>query len=168
MWLWGGVVLTTALMAVPMHRSSLEALFDGEGVGGRFENQKVGRDTLRLPTALAEDFRGVELAVRLHVPENEPLLVLPYRTVYYPLLSRQAPTWGIYFLRPSQGESDAELIRKLEEKGVDWVLLTGEKLVGVPPFSEVRPEVMAYLTAEFLPVSARLLPAPHLLLHRRR
>jgi hypothetical protein len=127
----------------------------------------VAGDELRLRNRVAKDFERVEEAVRSRVPEDEPLFIIPYRTTYYPLLGRRSPVWGIFFLRAGQGESDEQIVRRLREEGVDWVLFTEERLGGVGhSFPELRPQVWAYLQANFAPMDSKL-PRNHLLLRRR-
>ncbi len=157
--------------AVVVHHVNLPAWqahgFAGEGANSHRPYDAAG-DELLLPTALADDLEQIERVVSETVPADEPLLVLPYQSVYYPLLGRRSPVWGIFFLRPGQGESDAEMIRKLEEKQVDWVLLVAGVLRGAnASFPRQRPEVWDYLSREFATVPDLTLPRNHVLLRRR-
>jgi hypothetical protein len=164
---WAGVALLSIAASIAMHRFALDVLLASVQPSSRLTHYDVAGDELLLRKGVAQDFESVEEAVRSHVPEDAPLLIIPYRPIYYPLLGRKSPVWGILFLRAGQGESDEEIIRKLHEQGVDWALYTEERLVGVPDgFPKLRSRVWAYLQANFVPVDSGL-PRDHLLLRRR-
>ena len=68
----------------------------------------------------------------------------------------------------AQEQTDEEMIRSLEEQGVDWVLYVNEQLAGVESnFPTLRPRFWEYLHAEFRPVRGVDLPRGHILLERR-
>lgn len=166
--IWGSVALITVTMSLYMHRQSIAALFPTAVSGPGYTTLYVGEDRLQLPKRVAEELSAVEVAIRSRVPADEPLFILPYRPLYYPFLDRQAPTWGIFFLRAGQGESDAEMIRKLEEKGVDWILLTNGDIADIPPLTQIRPLLMSHIQSKFRPVPHPLLGPPYRLLQRRQ
>ena len=164
---WASVILLSTGSAIGIHRFALDVWLTSEQSQSRFTSYEVAGDELRLRNRVAKDFERVEEAVRSRVPEDEPLFIIPYRTTYYPLLGRRSPVWGIFFLRAGQGESDEQIVRRLREEGVDWVLFTEERLGGVGhSFPELRPQVWAYLQANFAPMDSKL-PRNHLLLRRR-
>jgi hypothetical protein len=134
-----------------------------------YEQYDLRGDTLRIPATTARRFAAVEAVVRERVRADEPLFIVPQQAIYYPLLGRVSPVWTVQFLRPGEGETDAELIHRLEAEQVDWALFTGERRGRLAPtLAELRPAVAAYLEREFEPLSVPELPSEHVLLHRRR
>ena len=127
---------------------------------------RIGGDTLLLTELRAERLHKLQEAIEARVPPEEPLLILPYRATYYPLLGRVSPVWGLYFTRPGEGESDMEMIRALEEKPVNWVLMTRDKHYTPGGFPKLRPEVWKYLKREFRRVDTPELPSPNYLMRR--
>ena len=165
---WLVLLSATAVVADRNNRPAWQARgLAGSGVDIHRPYDAAGEELL-LPEPLAHTLERIERVVSATVPHDEALLVLPYRSVYYPLLGRRSPVWGIFFVRPGQGETDAEMIRRLDERPVDWVLLVSELLFGVDAsFPRQRPEVWEYLSREFTPVPDLALPASHVLLRRR-
>jgi hypothetical protein len=157
---WGAVVSMTVLFVVGgSHRilgldRHLLVPYDADG------------DIILVPPQRARELRGMKAAVQSRVGPEEPLFIAPYRPLYYRLLRRESPVWGLYFLRAGQGQDDAEMIRTLEDEEVDWVFYVHEVLVDVPHFRLVRPEVLAYLEREFAAVPTPGLPPGHFLLYR--
>ncbi|MDP6980019.1 MAG: hypothetical protein QF570_15680 [Myxococcota bacterium] len=163
---WGCVILLSTVVATSMHGMSLQLYSQSQN---GFARHHVAGDELWLPNRMAEDLAGVERAVRLHVREDEVLFIIPYRATYYPLLGRESPVWGIFFLRAEQGETDEEIIRSLQDQGVDWVLYNEERIVGTSStFPELRPQVWAYLQEHFAPIFDPNLPRRHSLLRREK
>ncbi len=168
-WLLGAVVAAVSAGAVVGgYRPQLEALAVFPYTESPTATYTIAGDTLQLEEVVAQRLERVEAAVNSRIRSDEPLLVIPYHVIYYPLLDRRSPVWGIFYLRPGQGESDSEMIARLEREGVDWVLFTSMRLSGLPgTFSEIRPKVMQYLRTNFRRVRAKDLPPAHFLMHRR-
>ena len=87
----------------------------------------------------------------------------------YPLLGRVSPVWEIYFLWPAEPEREEQMIRSLDEKGVDWALVTRDLLDGRPElsFENSHPRIWQHLEREFERVAAPGLPRGYRLLRRR-
>jgi hypothetical protein len=167
--IWIGVVSITVVVALVGFQRPLGAFGLGPLGGVPYEQYDLRGDTLRIPVTTARRFAAVEAVVRERVRDDEPLLIVPHQTIYYPLLGRVTPVWTLYFLRPGEGETDAELIQRLEAEQVDWALFTGERRGRLAPtLAELRPAFAAYLAREFEPLSVTELPNEHVLLHRRR
>jgi len=165
---WAGTLVLTVPIAAGGFRLPLSAWGLPIGPPIRFETYDVTGDSLWLPRSDAETLRRTEAVLSVRLDPSEPLLVLPFRPTYYPVLGRRSPVWTIYFLAPGRVESDEEIIRKLEEEEVDWVLFVSEILKGVPrDFGDLRPGLDRYLEHHFQPVVRRGLPGGHVLLHRR-
>ena len=168
---WRAWLLGTAAAAISFgaavggFRPQLEALAIWPYTGSRTTTYEVAGESLKLTDELAGQLEQVETAIDSRLRPDEPLLVIPYRATYYPLLGRRSPVWGIFFLRPGQGESDDEILDRLERKRVDWVLLTEERISGLPDaFRDARPRVVQYLRRNFLRLRDAGLPAHHYLL----
>jgi hypothetical protein len=167
--IWIGVVSITGVVALVGFQRQLGAFGFGPFGGVPYEQYELRGDTLRIPAPTARRFAAVEAVVRERVRADEPLFIVPHQAIYYPLLGRVSPVWTVQFLRPGEGETDAELIHRLEAEQVDWALFTGERRGRLAPtLAELRPAVAAYLEREFEPLSVPELPSEHVLLHRRR
>jgi hypothetical protein len=128
----------------------------------------VAGEMLRLPARKAAELRAAEALIAGKLQPGDALLVVPYRPAYYPILGRVSPVWSSFLLRPEEGESDAEMITRLEARGVDWVLLVAERAPeGVAPFGELRPELVAHIEREFAVDSVIDMSPRHVLLRRR-
>lgn len=167
--IWASLGTTAALVAIGVNTQSLRSY--GIELGGKapeFRIYLAAGDRLLVATEMARDLELLERTIAERVGADAPLLMIPYRATYYPLLHRRAPVWGIYFLPWAREQTDEEMIRSLEEQGVDWVLYVNERLAGVESnFPTLRPRFWEYLHAEFRPVRGVALPRGHLLLERR-
>jgi hypothetical protein len=167
--IWASLSMAAALVALRINAQSLHAY--GIEVGGNSPETRVyvaAGDRLVIAKQAASDLESLEQTVTERVSPDAPLLILPYRATYYPLLRRRAPVWGIYFLPGGEEESDEQMIRHLEEQGVDWVLYVTERLDGTDrDFPTLRPRFWTYLRTEFEPVQGADLPLAHVLLRRR-
>jgi hypothetical protein len=167
--IWAGLGMTAALVAIGNNTQSLRSY--GIELGGNareFQIYLAAGDRLLVATRIARDLELLERTIAERVGADAPLLMLPYRAAYYPLLHRRAPVWGTYFLPGGQEQTDEEMIRSLEEQGVDWVLYAYEQLAGIDrDFPTLRPRFWEYLHAEFEPVRGVDLPPGHVLLERR-
>lgn len=169
-WGIGGLLaMTTAGVSLEIGRPALEARGIWPHAGVEYATYDAAGESLRLPSRLATELEQLEEALARRVPLDDPLLILPYRSIYYPLLERSSPVWGIFFIRAGQGESDAEMIARIEDGDIDWVLYSTEVIHGARgDFAALRPAVARHLMTRFERVDAPDLPEGHLLLRRRR
>jgi hypothetical protein len=163
---WGALGLAAIVVAWGVHP---ELTMFGRRAGADWEPFEVTGDRLRLPAIQARSLAGLETVVQDQIADDEPLFIAPFRAGYYPLLRKASPVWDIYMLWPAPVEYQEQMIRTLEEKGVNWALIVHEYLLEDPrsAFARTHPKVMRYLTRNFEWIQAPELPLAHRLYRRR-
>ena len=130
-----------------------------EAARGHLVAHRIGDDELRLEPGLARSLGGFREVVPKHVGADEELLILPYGPGLYPILGKASPLRSIYLLWPGTPLEQKAMIDRLEERGVDWVL------VGSTRLRQSHPAFWAHLKEHFRRVEAPRI-APALLLRR--
>jgi hypothetical protein len=152
--------------AVPATNPVLEPWRVGGPDIGRVPFDAAG-DELQLNRSDASYVNVLLRVVRTSVPADAPLFLAPVFPTLYPLLERRAPTWQIYFLWHLDDETQAEIIRRLDEGGVDHALIIDSDPTGEMLFESTNPLVWRHLQATFDAVPGAQLPPGHHLLRRR-
>lgn len=130
---------------------------------------RVGGDTLQLPRTQANYLRWLESTIRQNLEPEENILILPVFVTLYPLLGKESPIRGLYLTRPASNEEQAEIIRSLEEKGVNWALIINLKIDGREDllFESTHPLVWEYLEKGFRRHLVPEISPPHIFYQRR-
>ncbi len=120
----------------------------------------------------ASDAKLPETVERIHaeiVPDTEGLLILPFWPALYVLLERDSPLREIYFLFAPSMERQREIIRQLEEKRVNWVLIGNLSLheSSASRFRSTHPLLWEHLRTDFASVEVAGLQRNFALLKRR-
>jgi hypothetical protein len=128
----------------------------------------VAGDVLRLSAGQDRELRRIERLFAEHVPADARVWIVN-RPTLYPLLGRVAPLWWLHLYFEATEEEQRELIRELDARGVDWVLIVSEGEEGLEErlFPETHALVWQHLLDSFDRLADDALPAGHYFFRRR-
>ena len=139
------------------------------GLRGPLQKVNIRGDSIWVSKYTAGIIRSVMKIDRERVGPDQPLLIAPHWTTFYPILERKAPLWDIYFLFKETEKRQRQMIAELEEKAVDWAILGDVALDGREDlrFRNTHHLVWEHLMDDFEPVQAEGLPGNYQLLKRK-
>jgi hypothetical protein len=125
-------------------------------------------DTLWIPNDVAQPINAMSAINKQLIPVNESILVAPYWTGFYPILTKKSPTWEIYFLFPAPVAKQQAIVNDLDRNHVNWALVCHHFVDGRPElaFEHTHDYVWQYLVANFEHVPANGLVPECEILHR--
>ena len=136
---------------------------------GTFTELEVSGSRLQVYRSTAELVRSVE---RIHagMDSEARMLIAPHWPGFYPVLNQPSPVWEIYFLFPEAKDRQERMIRHMEKKDVNWVILGDVPLDGRNElrFKNTHELLWRYIMNNFKPVPAEGLPWNYQLLKRHR
>ncbi len=106
---------------------------------------------------------------RLISPE-EGLLFVPWRPTMYPILRRKSPLHELWFFDPQTETRQKEMIKQLEQKKVNWMILDNFALDRRDElrFSNTHKLLWEYFREHYDLIKVRGLHAEEILLHRKQ
>ncbi len=164
----GTLLLGTSLLIALEHHPQLSAFSPWKRRAESVLHEVAG-ERLRLSPGQADYLERLERTLALHVAPEEEVFFAPSRPTFYPLFGKRSPVRQIYlFWFASEGE-EREIETRLEERRVPWALLVDTAMDDREElrFANTHPRVMEYLSRRYEPIPTPLLPADHILLHRR-
>ena len=165
-WVLATSVLTAVtLLAAPFGNPILTHVLPGEE--REFVDHEVAGETLHLPTGQARLLDNLVAACER--VGDEPMFIGPRRPSFYAVLGKRSPVWWIYILWSLSEAEQQEAIRRLEEGGVNWVLIVDDFGDGREEdrFVHTNPLLWRYIAESFVAVADSRLPPAHFLFQRK-
>jgi hypothetical protein len=135
---------------------------------GSYVQHMVGSDRLWIPRETADLVNAVT-KINEAIPKQDGLLLAPYIPALYPALNRQSPLWDIYILFPELEERQQDMIKELNYKRVNWVILGDVTIDNRDDlrFKNTHSLIWRHFQEDFIVVENTLLPANYQLLRRK-
>ena len=165
MLVWSVLALGSALAAFEAN-TSLNRFRPGQGA--KLVECDVAGETLRVPSAQAAQLRALQDFAAQQIPGETPIWIVNHSALYA-VLGKVAPSWWLFFYWPEPEEEQRAHVRRLAQRGVDWVLVYLREVEGSEEgsFPGTHPLVWKHLREAFRPVSLPGLPSSLQLLRRR-
>ncbi len=118
---------------------------------GAYVHANIGGDRLWVGGIAALVIDTVSRINAQRVRPGEGLLVAPHGPGFYPILQRTSPLWDLYFLFPETELRQKDMIARLRQQNVNWVILGDSPLDGRDDlrFRNTHPLVWNHFMDEF-------------------
>ena len=129
----------------------------------------IGKDRIWIPKSYASRIDDLKKILAQYVPPNEPVLLAPVMTTFYPILGKESPVYDLYFVAPQTEEIQRRMIRELEEKKVRWAVVGNPIILSIDELrlSISHPIFWEYLVTHFELVTDRGLRPGYFLMRRK-
>ncbi len=161
-------LLGVSALVATEHNALLYDLVPWHPATGYLERSVAG-ETLRLAPGNAGYLDRLEQTVDTYVGPDEQIFIAPSRPALYPVLGKRSPVRQIYFLWFASPEEEEEIVERLEQRAVEWVLLVDTPVGNREElrFASTHPHVMDSIERRFERVPTPLLPPENSLWRRR-
>lgn len=136
---------------------------------GIYIKSNIAGDDLWIPLLDARYIEAVKHINSQMIAPEEGLLFVPWRVTMYPILHRQSPLRELWFFDPQTETRQKEMIKELEQKKVNWIILDNWALDGRDElrFSNTHKLLWKYFQEHYDLIEVQGLHVEERLLHRK-
>jgi len=162
-----GVLLIFSVFAIGIKSPFYNKVLDS---GKNYTKTTIRGEDIWIHLRQEDLIRAVQKIAENIVSRDEMILIAPNRPGLYPIIDQASPLRTIFFLFPESESVQTGMVKKLDEKKVNWVILANVAIDGRDDlrFRNTHSIVYDFIIQNYIQVGQHGLPGNYQLYHRPR